>query len=197
MGVGRMRIVAGTLGGRRIAAPPGTATRPTSDRVREAVFSRLDAVDAVHGASVLDLFAGSGALGLEALSRGAVHATFVENGRQALGALQRNISDLGVARSVTVVTADAFPTSKRQQLPGAPFSLLFVDPPYRIDRSKIAGAIAVMAGNGQLKAGGHVVWEYATGDPVIWPSGFESLGERRYGSTAVDVAVFAAGGEDE
>jgi 16S rRNA (guanine966-N2)-methyltransferase len=122
-----MRIVGGTLGGRVLRAPPGHATRPTSEKVREAIFNILPDVD---GSRVLDIFAGSGALGIEALSRGAVHATFVDSGKPALEVLRRNLAELGVADRATVVGHDAVAAARRL---AEPFGFVFVDPPYASD----------------------------------------------------------------
>lgn len=121
-----MRIIAGTFGGRRLVAPKGDVARPTQDRVREAWFSILGAE--VQGARVLDLFAGSGALGLEALSRGAVSAVFVEKARASLAALEKNIAELGVEGATTVVKGDALKYAEAM-VPGG-FDLVFADPPY-------------------------------------------------------------------
>jgi 16S rRNA (guanine966-N2)-methyltransferase len=117
-----MRIVAGVYGGRRIQAPPGKATRPTSDRVREALFSILGDV---KGLRVLDLFAGSGALGIEALSRGAAEAVFVDNDPRAVAAIERNVTELGASGSVH--RRDAFAWLKAAD---TTFDLVFADPPY-------------------------------------------------------------------
>ena len=121
-----MRIVAGEWGGRRIQAPPGRGTRPTTDRVREAWMSTVAPV--LPGARVLDLFAGSGALGLEALSRGAVTATFVEQDAKAIAALRANVEALGAADAVRVVKADALKYARG--LGVGSFDLAFADPPY-------------------------------------------------------------------
>jgi 16S rRNA (guanine966-N2)-methyltransferase len=122
-----MRIVGGTLGGRVLRAPQGHATRPTSEKVREAIFNILPDVE---GSRVLDIFAGSGALGIEALSRGAVHATFVDSGKPALEVLRRNLAELGVADRATVITQDAVAAARRF---AQPFGFVFVDPPYASD----------------------------------------------------------------
>jgi 16S rRNA (guanine966-N2)-methyltransferase len=120
-----MRIIAGAWRGRPIEAPPGTATRPTSDRTREALFSMLGSrLGTFEGLRVADLFAGTGALGLEALSRGAAHCTFVETDRQAIEALRRNVAKLGAGER-----ADVRAQSALYGLPG-PFDLVLVDPPY-------------------------------------------------------------------
>ncbi|HVY44643.1 MAG TPA: 16S rRNA (guanine(966)-N(2))-methyltransferase RsmD, partial [Minicystis sp.] len=123
-----MRVIAGALGGRRLVAPPGRATRPTSDRVREAVFSALGDVE---GAVVLDLFAGTGALGIEALSRGAAHATFVENARASLAALRENLAALGLGATSSVIAQPAArAVASLAGAPGPAFDLVLVDPPY-------------------------------------------------------------------
>jgi 16S rRNA (guanine966-N2)-methyltransferase len=125
-----MRVVAGTARGRTIDAPPGTSTRPTSDRVRESIFNALGSLDVVVDATVLDLFAGSGALGIEALSRGAARATFVESDRRAVRVIEENLRRCGLDDRATVVTADA----TRFALRGSTFDLALADPPYAFDQ---------------------------------------------------------------
>ena len=122
-----MRVVAGSAGGLRLISPPGTDTRPTSDRVREATFNALASHDALEGATVVDLFAGSGAMGIEALSRGAKHVTFVERDRAALDSIARNLHGTGFDRQATVMATDAVGFAA-----GAiePFDLAICDPPY-------------------------------------------------------------------
>lgn len=119
-----MRVVAGIARGRRLVAPKGEGTRPTSDFVREAIFNSLVSHVDLHGATVLDLFAGTGALGIEALSRGAAHATFVESDRKALEAIRTNLASVGFADRGTVVAGDA----TKVALPVV--DVAFVDPPY-------------------------------------------------------------------
>jgi 16S rRNA (guanine966-N2)-methyltransferase len=143
-----MRIVAGAWRGRRLIAPAGTTTRPTSDRARQALFDMLlhapwGGRTVIEGARVLDLFAGTGAMGLEALSRGAAHAWFVERDRVALGALHANISACGAATQSEVVTADALRLS-----PGPACDIIFLDPPYAagligpaLDAARVAGRV--------------------------------------------------------
>jgi 16S rRNA (guanine966-N2)-methyltransferase len=123
-----MRVVAGELRGRRIEAPPGSDTRPTTDKVREAVFNALGSLDLIRDARVADLFAGTGALGIEALSRGAAHCTFVERDRQAVRILRDNVERLGLGDRSRIVTGDA--TSIAAQLD---VDILLVDPPYQFD----------------------------------------------------------------
>jgi 16S rRNA (guanine966-N2)-methyltransferase len=124
-----VRIVAGTLGGRVLRAPAGSDTRPTSEKVREAVFNILGEPGA--GAVVLDLFAGSGALGLEAISRGAARVVFVEKARPTLAVLRRNVADLGAEARSEIVVADAITYLARP--PAQPWTWVFIDPPYRSD----------------------------------------------------------------
>jgi 16S rRNA (guanine966-N2)-methyltransferase len=127
-----MRIIAGEWGGRRISPPPGRATRPTSDRVREAWMSTI--APELPGARVLDLFAGSGALGIEALSRGAEHVTFVENAAAALRVLNRNLDELGAAARATVVRGDALRYVAALE-PGS-YDVALADPPYRLGHAR-------------------------------------------------------------
>ena len=124
-----MRIVAGQHRGRRIAAPKGEGTRPTSDRVRESLFAL---VGDVEGLDVLDLFAGSGALGLEALSRGARHATFVDRDAAAIAVIRRNVENLGEDARATVVRADWHTALERERRRGARYGLCLLDPPYSL-----------------------------------------------------------------
>jgi len=124
-----MRVVAGTAGGLKLQAPPGRDIRPTSDRVREAIFSSLDAMDAVRGATVVDLFCGSGALGIEALSRGAASATFVDNDRTALAAVEANLASTGLEGG-RVVRAEAVRWLEQSDR----FDLALADPPYSFNQ---------------------------------------------------------------
>lgn len=184
-----MRIVAGSLKGRRLAAPSGTATRPTADRVREALFSALESrlEDGLAGAVVLDAYAGSGALGLEALSRGATRAVFAERDAAALRALKRNIADLGVETVATIAPGSVLTLARRGALSGGPFSLLLLDPPYRIDRSEVRGLIEALLADDQISEGAFIVWERATGSEPEWPATVAPVSERRYGSTTVSI----------
>lgn len=123
-----MRVVAGELRGRRIEAPPGGDTRPTTDKVREAVFNALGSLDLVRDARVADLFAGTGALGIEALSRGAAHCTFVERDRQALHSLRGNIDRLGLGDRSRIVSGDAISQAAKLDV-----DIVLADPPYDFD----------------------------------------------------------------
>jgi 16S rRNA (guanine966-N2)-methyltransferase len=187
-----MRIVAGAAKGRRLVAPKGTDVRPTSDRVKEALFSSLQPV--LPAARVLDLFAGSGALGLEALSRGAASVTFVERARPARDALRRNIEVVGLPGS-HVVAGEAV-TALRGELPGAPFDLVLLDPPYHHPKASLAALLAALVP--QLAPGARVVLERAARDGTPpWPDALLPSTPRRYGDTALHVAEFAVGDDDE
>jgi 16S rRNA (guanine966-N2)-methyltransferase len=153
-----MRVIAGTLGGRRLVAPAGEATRPTTDRVREALFSILNGRGALEGARVVDLYAGTGALGIEALSRGAVHATFVESARPALASLRQNLEALGIADRSEVVTARVERWTRPAGAP--PFDLVLADPPWA-DIVAARDAIAALVAKGHVAPGGLVVVERA------------------------------------
>ncbi len=171
-----MRIVAGSRKGARIFAPKGSATRPTSDRVREALFSILGPIDDVR---VLDLFAGSGALGLEALSRGAESAVFVESDRAAVQAIERNVAKLELT-GATVVRADAlrFLATTRET-----YELVFLDPPYELVES-LRMPLATNLPR-VLEPGGAAVLETAAGVELELPLAIRAT--RRYGSTSVTV----------
>jgi 16S rRNA (guanine966-N2)-methyltransferase len=167
-----VRVVAGSLRGRRLVAPTGPSTRPTSDRVREATFNALASLDVLHDATVLDLFAGSGALGIEALSRGAARCTFVDQGRPAIAAVRQNLDALGLSEQATVVTMDV----DRYLASGGTgrFDLALADPPYAYD-----GWAALL----DAVPAGILV---AESDRAVEPSdGWELLRSRRYGTTEV------------
>ena len=185
-----MRIVAGEWRGRAIAAPKGSATRPTSDRVREAVFSAVRSrIGDLAGCRVLDAFAGSGALAFEALSRGAVSAVLIEPDRDARDAIARNAAALGASGAVAVLPGDAFRLTGRA-INGGPFALLFLDPPYRILPAQVSSLLEGLASAGSLAEGALVVYEHAAGVDPEWPMGFDSQGDRRYGTTAVSYATY-------
>ena len=191
-----MRIVGGAWRGRPLVAPAGDATRPTSDRVREALFSSLVSLTgdvALGTPSVLDAFAGTGALGLEALSRGATHATFIERDRSALASLRRNVASLGADDRTHVIAADTFASVRRPALPGAPFSLLLLDPPYRIRPAEVAAVIRGLGELGMLDSGCVVVWEHAASSEVDWPDGFGVRVTKRYGDTGIQIAEWERG----
>ncbi|MEO8519049.1 MAG: 16S rRNA (guanine(966)-N(2))-methyltransferase RsmD [Dermatophilaceae bacterium] len=186
------RIISGRAGGRRISTPPGSGTRPTSDRAREALFSRLEHLEAVNRAHVLDLYAGSGALGLEAASRGAANVLLVESDRAAVAVLHRNIAELGLP-GVTV-RAD---TVERALLSGpdsdeARIDLVLADPPYDVAEESIAEVLLLLVTHAWLSDEALVVVERSARSPEPrWPNGLVGSGERRYGDTKMWFADFA------
>ena len=179
-----MRIIAGDFRGRTLASvgkgDAGAHLRPTTDRVRESLFSVLTHYGVIPGARVLDLFAGTGALGLEALSRGAAHVCFVESGRVAQGLIAKNIEITRSKAETRVIRRDA---TKLGACDVAPFDLVFLDPPYGKDMGQKALA-AALAG-GWLAPDALVVWEESA--PMEPPAGFTLLDRRKYGDTHVTV----------
>jgi len=187
-----MRIIGGRFRGTALAAvgtgDPAAHLRPTSDRVRESLFNVLQGGrfgDPVTDARVLDIFAGTGALGLEALSRGASHATFVEAGRTALSLLRQNIAKTRTAEETTVVTRDA---TRLGAHGGAGFDLVFLDPPY--GKGLGEKALAVAADGGWLPDRALIVWEDSA--PKEAPPRFALLESRRYGDTHITFQRFSA-----
>ena len=169
-------------GGRRLAVPP-RGTRPTSDRVREAIFSAVQARRDLQGTRVLDLYAGSGALGLEALSRGAAHVRFVESDRRAGAVLRRNVETLGLA-GAQVSTATVAAVLRTE--PGQPYDVVLADPPYALDDGALTSVLAALGSGGWLADGALLVVERAAGAASpTWPDGVVALTQRRYGDTAV------------
>ncbi len=185
-----MRIVAGSWRGRALRAPQGIETRPTSDRVREAVFSAIEArMGDIDGLRVLDAFAGSGAFGFEALSRGARSVVFIESDRRARDTIVRNAEAFHANPSITVIPGDVFALATAR-LRGGPFALLFVDPPYRIVPAQVSRFLEDLSSAGSLAEGALVVYEHAARGVIQWPAGFEPLQERRYGITEVSYARY-------
>jgi 16S rRNA (guanine966-N2)-methyltransferase len=180
-----VRVIAGSARGRRLATSPGVDVRPTQDRVREAVFSALDARDAVRDGSVLDLYAGSGALGIEALSRGAERAVFVERSRDAAATLRLNLDVVGFARTGRVEMRDAASYVAGPPPDEAPFALVFCDPPYDLGDGAVAAALAPLVRDGWLTADAYVVVERAHTANVEVPRGLRITWQRRFGDTLV------------
>lgn len=179
-----MRVIAGAAKGHRLDAPPGRGTRPTSDRVREALFSSLQL--RLPGARVLDLFAGSGALGIEALSRGAASATFVERSRAAHRTLIANLERTGLSDDAAVILGEAR-AELRKGLPGAPFDLALLDPPYAMESLELEEALDLLAGS--LRGDALIVLEGSRHGPAPrWPERLEAGRTRRYGDTVLHEA---------
>lgn len=178
-----MRIVAGAWRGRTLTAPQGAATRPTADRVRQALFDMLlhahwGGREAIEGVRVLDVFAGTGAFGLEALSRGVAHATFIEHDRVALAALRANIAACRAQDRCTVLAIDALAVP-----PGEAASLVFLDPPYRHDL--VPRAIARLRAAGRVAPGSLLIAETAREEPP--PTSAPLLAERAHGAARISI----------
>ncbi len=193
-----MRIVAGLYRGRALAAPPGLATRPTADRARQAVFNVLEHAawsPGLQGARVIDLFAGSGALGLEALSRGAGFCLFVETDAAARGAIRDNLEALAPDGALfgksRIHRRDATDLGPKPAGDGAAFDIAFLDPPYA--RGLGERALASLAADGWLRAGAICIFERGAGEPDPAAPQFEALDARRYGAARVHVLKYSPG----
>jgi 16S rRNA (guanine966-N2)-methyltransferase len=175
------RVIAGQAGGRRLAVPGGRDTRPTSDRAREGLFATISSIAGpLDGARVLDLYAGSGAVGLEALSRGAGHVLLVEQGGRAVRVIKENISSIGLPGAVLVT--DRVERMLARGPDGDRYDVVFADPPYALADAAVERVLLLLAEAGWLAPGALVVVERATrSGPVSWPDGFEADRERRYG----------------
>jgi 16S rRNA (guanine966-N2)-methyltransferase len=183
------RIIAGALGGRRLTAPPGAQTRPTSDRVREAFFSALETMIDLHGARFVDLYAGSGAVGLEALSRGAAHALLVESDAKAARVIRDNIVALKAGAAARLITGKV---ASVVALPpdGGPYDVVFADPPYAVADEEVADVQAALLAAGWLAPDAVVVFERSTrtvvrGTSLSWVEGITADRSRRYGETTL------------
>jgi 16S rRNA (guanine966-N2)-methyltransferase len=183
------RIIAGTHGGRRLAAPAGGNTRPTSDRVREAFFSALDTMVDLSGARFADLYAGSGAVGLEALSRGASHALLVESDAKAARVIRDNIVALRVGAAARLVTGRVGQVLAAGP-DGGPYDVVFADPPYAADDAEVTAVQQALIDHGWLAPDAVVVFERSTrtavrGASLTWVDGITADRGKRYGETAL------------
>ncbi len=178
-------MIAGTAGGRELRTPPGRGTRPTSDRVREALFSSLAARDVLSGARVMDLYAGSGALGLEAASRGAAEVTLVESDRAAASVIRDNAARLGLRASVLPVTVGSALAG-----PARPLDLVLLDPPYDLPEEALGEDLAALVSRGWLDDGALVVVERSkrSAEPT-WPEGLVAERVKKYGETVIWYAI--------
>ncbi|MDX1659673.1 MAG: 16S rRNA (guanine(966)-N(2))-methyltransferase RsmD [Nitriliruptorales bacterium] len=180
-----MRVIAGAAKGHPLQAPPGTDTRPTTDRVKEALFSMLQ--PDLPGAEVLDLYAGSGALGIEALSRGAEHAVFVERSRRACDVLRANLATTDLADRATILRGDAEhvlgrPASRR-------FHIVLLDPPYSLPATEVVELFPLLRPH--LARGAIVTLERGVHDePVEWPAWLRATRDRHYGDTRLQTATY-------
>jgi 16S rRNA (guanine966-N2)-methyltransferase len=183
------RIIAGAHGGRRLVAPPGVQTRPTSDRVREAFFSALGTMADLSGARFADLYAGSGAVGLEALSRGAVHALLVESDAKAARIIRDNIVTLKVGAAARLITGRVDQVLATPP-DGGPYDVVFADPPYAVTDEEVTQVQQALVTNGWLTPDAVVVFERSTrtvvrGTALSWVDGITADRSRRYGETTL------------
>lgn len=174
-------MISGEAGGRRLAVPDGRDTRPTSDRAREGLFGTITSIaGGLDGARVLDLYAGSGAVGLEALSRGAGHVLLVEQGARAVRVIRENIEAIGLPGAV--LAADRVERLLARGPDAGPYDIVFADPPYALADAAVERVLALLAGGGWLAPRALVIVERATrSGPVSWPDGFTPDRDRRYG----------------
>jgi 16S rRNA (guanine966-N2)-methyltransferase len=173
------RIVGGTAGGRRLGVPPGRNTRPTSDRAREGLFNSLATLVDLTGARVADLYAGSGAVGLEALSRGAAHVLLVDRDPGAVRTLRQNVAALGLPGAEVLRESV---TSVVRHTSGNPYNVVFLDPPYAMSDAEVGEVLSLLARGSWLTADGVCVVERShRSSPVVWPEGLCALRDRRYG----------------
>lgn len=186
-----MRIIGGNWGGRPIESPKGRdVSRPTTDRVREAVASMLESArdGGIEGSRVLDSFAGSGALGIEMLSRGAGHAVFFDIDRGATALVRRNLDKVACDPGRThVICGDVVANAKRGRIPGSPFDLVLIDPPYALGARPAQELIAALSAHDLLDGHALVLFERPASSPPLEVAGFTNLRDKRYGQTAIDL----------
>ncbi|WP_111654250.1 16S rRNA (guanine(966)-N(2))-methyltransferase RsmD [Actinoplanes lutulentus] len=178
------RIIAGTLGGRRLTAPAGAQTRPTSDRVREAFFSSLATMTDIPDARFADLYAGSGAVGLEALSRGASHTLLVESDAKAARVIRDNIVALRVGQAARVVTGRVLQVLASPP-DGGPYDVVFADPPYAVESTEMDTVQELLVSQGWLAPDAVVVFERSKRSRMSWLDGLIEERTRRYGETTL------------
>jgi len=184
-----LRIIAGEFRGRKLLSVRGMKTRPTSDRIRESIFNILS--DTVQDAVVLDLFAGTGAMGMEALSRGARYALFIEQNREALAAISQNIRNCSLENRTRVLRWDIVKNLNCIRNMPDPFTLVFMDPPY--DQNRVAPALQNLMQSSSLSAGAVIVAEHTTAE-TIETQGFEIADQRKYGKTVLSFLRYAGSG---
>jgi 16S rRNA (guanine966-N2)-methyltransferase len=177
------RVIAGEAGGRRLAVPGGRDTRPTSDRAREGLFATISSiVGSLAGARVLDLYAGSGAVGLEALSRGAGHVLLVESGARAGRVIKENVASLGLPGAQVVVDRTERVLARGPEDTRGRYDIVFADPPYVLDGEEVSAMLTALADRAWLAPGALVIVERATrSGPLSWPAGYVADRARRYG----------------
>lgn len=194
-----MRVVGGTWRGRPLEAPQGRGTRPSTDRNREALASMVLSAEGLtlEGRSVLDAFAGSGAVGIELLSRGAASCTFVDSDRRALACIRRNLASLGIPRSQgRAVAGDLRHVLASHEVPGTPFDVVFLDPPYAMAAEDVSRIVADAWHRGAIASGALVVYERSSEAPGLVVDGARVLRTRGHGITSFDLLRLGKAGED-
>ena len=185
------RIIAGELGGRRFSSPPSDRTRPTSDRVRESVFARLEAWDAVRGLAVIDLYAGTGALGFEALSRGAASLVSIEAHARTARSIESAAHALGLDGRTRVLHLSISASSTKRSLWETPADLVFADPPYHLSSNELATIVENLASTGSFAPDALVVIERdRRSDPLELSDTFERIDTREIGDTRIEYVVY-------
>lgn len=178
-----MRVIAGIAKGHKLFAPPGKEIRPTADRVKEALFSIL--AEKVPGSLVLDLFAGSGALGIEALSRGASQCIFVDSSRYSVEAIENNLKKTGFGSSSEVVFESVAKAIGKLVARGQRFDLIFLDPPYKIRLTELKGILETLSREKLIKPGGTIAWEHSTKISLSALNELKVKAEKKYGDTGL------------
>lgn len=185
-----MRVVGGKWGGMPLESPEGRGvTRPTTDRNREAMASMILSARGLdlEGASVLDAFAGSGAMGIELLSRGAERCTFIDQDTRAAARVRRNLAKVGADKACSVVRGDACQLAERGRIAGAPFDVVFLDPPYALSAGVVSAMLKHLVAQGALRSGATVVYERSAQAPGLDVPGLIPMRTKRYGITCVDL----------
>lgn len=185
-----MRVVGGMWKGHPLSAPYGRDTRPTTDRMRESVVSMImSSFDLdISGCSVLDAFAGSGAVGIELLSRGAAHCTFCERNRRAASVVRQNCQAIGAPCDTwAIVTGDSLRLFERDGIAGVPFSLVYLDPPYALDASAVSRLVEGLDGAGMLGSSCLVVYERAANGRPLAARGFREYRSKKHKTTSIDM----------
>jgi 16S rRNA (guanine966-N2)-methyltransferase len=191
-----MRVIGGKLSGRRFGAPSGRGTRPTSDRVREALASALQSRGAFEGASVLDLFAGTGALSFEALSRGAARAIVIDSDPRVVRALAQSATELGMSEQTRAIRLDLLkePATVIGKIPfvDGGFDLVFADAPYA-EIAAVPDLLSALVAQGRLARAAWVVVERPATHDWAWPNGLAHEADYRYGQTGISLGVYEPG----
>ncbi|MDI6799180.1 MAG: 16S rRNA (guanine(966)-N(2))-methyltransferase RsmD [Actinomycetota bacterium] len=181
-----MRVISGTAKGRKLYSPKGLDIRPTSDMVKESLFNMLN--DKVQGCNVLDIFAGSGSIGIEALSRGANSVVFIDSSQDSVSAIKKNLELTGLPDRANIIRADALTTLSRKGLKGSKFELIFLDPPYKIDSDVLNSIFISLLNEGFLRQGSLIILEHSSKRDFSSPlEQIERRVVKKYGDQAISI----------